>query len=117
MNNKEEKFDLVMSLLKEESNSIVKEMKKKKSNTDIQVKMKSQIESAIRELAFLSKYELSSDKLEVIELDESGSDAYFTDFYIVDEEVIGNIKKSAIKHDKKGNKISLNCFDIILRKN
>ena len=113
---REKKLDLVIQLLETESNRLIEEIKKTQGFKEDKMELKCQIVDAIKNLRLCSEHNLFADKVEIVEIPEGGSDSYFTGFYIVDEYEIGKVCDSAIKRDQNGKKISLSCFDIIMRK-
>ena len=112
---KEKSTNLIVDLLKKEHKALIIELKKNSTDNIGKIKLKSQIEIVIKSLEFLSKNNLLIHNMKILQMSESGSESYFTEFYIVDENFIKNNPKIEVKKDKNGKIIKLNCFDLILQ--
>ncbi len=115
MAKRQKQLNLVIEFLEKEFETISKKIKDEKGKSKYEIELKEQLKDAIANLKLCCDYNFYADKIEIFEIPEGGSEGYFTGFNVVDEAVLDNIPKWAIK--KIGDKeISLRCFDLVIRK-
>jgi hypothetical protein len=107
---------LVISLLKKERQIYIEKLQNSSSHREKNIKMKSQLDDAIKNLEFCDTYGISAQNIELIKLDEKGSEGFFSEYYIIDENDLKNTPKLAIKKDTNGEEIVLTCFDIVIKR-
>ncbi len=114
MSKRERKFDLVINFLEEERIRLQDEIKSNQGSGKIELKC--QVEDAINSLEICTKHNLFKENIEIVNIQEGGSESYFTEFYVVDECEIDRIHEDSIKKDDNGNNLKLNCFDLLIKK-
>ncbi|BDD03867.1 hypothetical protein [Aureibacter tunicatorum] len=108
-------IDKVISLLEQKVKDLIAELKTGSENKEENLEYKAQITQAIKCLKFCSDNGLVGIDKEVIDIPETGSDACFTEYNLVDEIFVNSLDEKALKTNDKG-EIKLNCFDLIIRK-
>ncbi|MDF9799245.1 hypothetical protein OKW21_006725 [Catalinimonas alkaloidigena] len=112
---KEKSLNLVVEFLNKEIKRLDEEIKVEEGNSADKIDLKSQMIAAIKNLDFCSEHGLNAAQIEVIKIPEDGSDSYFTEYVMVDEQELNNISEWAVARNG-GKEIRLNCFDLIIRK-
>jgi len=75
------------------------------------INLKAQMNKAIKALHLCKEYQID-ERMSFKAVEEGGSEACFTDFYLIDESEIGKINEEAIKN-YQGTPLIVNCFDLI----
>ncbi len=115
MAKREKKLDRVIAFLKNENERLIQEIQQEHGQSKDKIELKEQINDAIANLELCENHNVFANDVEVFELPIGGSEAHFTDFYIVDEAEIEKVPDWAIM--KSGEEaITLNCFDLLIRK-
>lgn len=104
-------FNLVIDFLKSEEQKLVERIKVDNGSDQSSIKLKVQISNAIKTLRLCNEFQVDH-KTTFKTIEEGGSEAYFTDFYIVDESQLDKIDKDAIKN-YQGKPMIVSCFDLI----
>ena len=108
-------FSLVIDFLEKEIERLVKQIKIDNGSDQSAIDLKAQMHKAIKSLRLCEEYQIDN-RMTFKVIEEGGSEAYFTDFYLVDESKIDKINEEAIK-THQGLPLIVSCFDLIgLRK-
>ena len=104
----------VLQLLAAKERELLKTLESGVPPSDGDLRLKRQLQQAMDCLQFCSDHGLVGVRREVIEISPEGSDAYYTDYYLVDESALEQVDQAAIKQHAEG-PLVLNCSDLILR--
>lgn len=115
MSKRKEKLDLAIGFLQQEYQRLQQEILEEKGTVKEKIDLKSGIGDAIKTLQFSSENTLFFTDMEIIEVPDGGSDAHFTEFFLVDEGAVATIPEGAIKKDK-GAPIRVGCLDFVLKR-
>ena len=113
MANHKKKLDLVIAFLQQERTRLIEEIQLEQGQSKEKIALKNQLRDAIANLEWCQTHEINADQVEVVEIPEGGSDAHFTEFYLVDERGMEAVPDWAIKKNERG-EIKAGCFDLIL---
>ena len=115
MTKKIKKLNLVIEYLSREIDKLEQDINFEKGSDQNKIELKEQMKDAVSNLELCSLHNIFAKEIEVIEIEEGGSDAYFTEFNIIDEAAIENIPEWAIKKDNN-EELKLSCFDLIIKR-
>lgn len=104
-------FNLVIDFLRSEEQKLVERIKADNGSDQRAINLKAQISKAIKTLRLCNEFQIDY-KATFKTIEEGGSEAYFTDFYLVDEAEIDKIDDWAIKKSE-GKPLIISCFDLI----
>lgn len=112
MKSKDVELTLVIELLEQQKQALFGKIQAEKGANEAAILLKNQVIKAIDCLKMCQEFQLSKGEITFLPIPEGGSDAYYTQFYLVDEAQVHKVDDWAIKK-LDGNPIELHCFDII----
>ena len=115
MTKRKNKLNLVIDFLEKELSNMEIQIKEEQGEKKNKIEFKEQVKDAIANLKLCSNYNIYADKIKITEIPEGGSEAYFTEFKLVDEGGMDRVPEWAIKKNDDG-EIGLHCFDLIITK-
>ena len=112
---RKKELNRVIDMLVAEKEKMITKIQLKQGSSKEEIALKEELTLAIKNLKWCLEHEIDASKISTVEIPETGSDAYFTSFYIVDEGGLEGVADWAILKSGK-ERIELSCWDLIIKR-